>query len=160
SDDLSRNAWRPAVAGGRISICPAERETDPWPCEPARILVLEDREAGAAGLRERVRASGLVPAPRTPGEWLPRRAFVPAALARLASRRQEDERLRGRADLSGWLRDLAKLAAGREVVFVQIPARDEAIAGAYRVEVGPSIEAAGYRYASLLDACGLGRADY
>src|SRR5262249_51748559 len=60
SDDLARDAWRPVVAGGRVSICPAEGEGARWPCEPTRILVLEDREAGPAQMREAARASGLL----------------------------------------------------------------------------------------------------
>lgn len=160
SNDFLRNAWVPVETRGRISACPPPETSPRWPCEPMRILAFGDLDASPAALRARVRRSGLIGPPRSVSEWLARETYVGAALRGLRDRSAQERPLRGRVDLSRWLARLGAVAGDREVVFLQIPERREAIQGAYELDVRASIERAGYRYVPLLDRCGLRGEDY
>ncbi len=160
SGDFQRNEWVPVESGGRLSVCPPPDAEEQWACEPMRILGLQDRDAGPEALLAQVRASGLVAPPRSAVEWFTRATFVGAALRRLTAREEPATELRGSVDLSGWLARIAAVARDREVTFVQLPERQEALEGAYRLDPRASIEKAGYRYVPLLGECELREEDY
>ena len=159
-DDLLRFAWKPVEVGRRIVTCPLDENEQRCAARPSRMRTLPSPDATHEEILADARASGLQGGSRAWRERVLGSTHAGAAWTRWQRARERDARGPLRIDLGPWLRGLAQTFGKRAVTFLHIPERHETRAGRYAIEPGTQIEAAGFRYVPLLDACDFTRGDY
>jgi hypothetical protein len=159
--DVYRSDWRPHQQNGLIFICPTvETVVDCVQNRPTQMLVLSDATLVSKRAPEWVRQRNVQFAPRSLLDRFREGTFA----GTLWRRSQAPKPLVPKRGIPMRIGDvLASFhvgVAGRPVTFLHIPERDETRSGRYREDVSGAIRAAGYEYASLLDACDFRLGDY
>jgi len=160
TDDLFRPAWRPWEGGGRIVVCPLELTDAACALRESRLRALPSPDATQEQLVALAARSASQRASSSWSGWLAGRSVVGSRLAGWWRARERASRADLRIDLGAWLAGLGRAFGHLEVAFLHVPERHETRLGRHAARPGPQIEAAGFRYVSLLDACELERDDY